>query len=72
MKSFGGKEFVEGLKKEKIRYLLTEQKFYHYAKTYLAKVLEEAGVRLLKLPFDKHENDRYLIFGYYATSQNTN
>lgn len=54
VQAFGGKQFVEALKGQKIRYLLTEQRLYCYVKAFLGKVLEEAGVKLLKLPFDKH------------------
>ncbi len=44
---------MQDLKTHKIKYILTEQKMYEYAKEFLANVMKTANVQLLRLPYDK-------------------
>lgn len=55
--SFSKKEFVEKLKDNRIKYVLTEQKMYEYTKKFLSETLRKANLKLLKLPYDKKQID---------------
>jgi hypothetical protein len=51
--SFANENFVKNLNDNRIKYVLTEQRMYEYAKEFLSETIKAANAQLLKLPYDK-------------------